>query len=186
MKYILFKCSESVLQSVGWVCSLTFFILKYKLLISTNDYVDGRAESMSMRWAEDSDESFPAAAKRKEKKREAAGNPWSQSSWPQHRRDKSIGFRIYHFGLNQCQCAELRIPMNLLHLLRKEKRRKEELRAIRKAKAPGRSIGGTNQLASEYITFSCNSWRRWPKNMENTPTCSSRSANWDGDEGFTL
>jgi len=47
--------------------------------------------------------------------------------------------------------------MNLLHLLRKEKRRKEELRAIRKVKAPGRSIGGTNQLASEYITFSCNS-----------------------------
>jgi hypothetical protein len=47
--------------------------------------------------------------------------------------------------------------MNLLHLLRKEKRRKEELREIRKVKAPGRSIGETNQLASEYITFCCNS-----------------------------
>ncbi len=50
--------------------------------------------------------------------------------------------------------------MSLLHLLRKEKRRKEELREIRKirkVKAPGRSIGETNQLASEYITFSCNS-----------------------------
>ena len=96
MKYILFKCSESVLQSVGCVCSLTFFILKYKLLISTNDYVNGRAESMSMRWAEDSDESVPAAAKRKLKKR-------------------------------------------------------EKLRTIREVKVPGRSIGETNQLVSEYI-----------------------------------
>ena len=64
---------------------------------------------------------------------------------------------MYTAVLNQCQCAELRIPMNLFHLLRKEKRRKEKLRAIHEVKVPGRSIGEANQLASEYIISSCNS-----------------------------
>jgi len=41
--------------------------------------------------------------------------------------------------------------MNLFQLLQKENRRKEKLRAIREVKVPGRSIGETNQLASEYI-----------------------------------
>ncbi len=55
-----------------------------------------------------------------------------------------------------------------------------------KSKFLAAALERQNQLASEYIIFSCNFWRRWPKNIENTPTCSSRGANWDGEEGFTM
>jgi hypothetical protein len=153
MKYILGKCSESVLQGGGCVCSVTF----QHLSISC--------------W-------FPKIRQRSsdfEVNNEfTVGSGASSVILVRARECKMLLSVIMSTCvLNQCQCAEdFDDSAPAPCATQKEK---SNCVLSMKSEFQAAALERQNQLASEYCLLLRNSWRRWPTNMENIPTCSSRS-----------